>query len=806
MKTPTYNPKSSNYNYKPKRSFKEKVKNFFNVDIEKDLQEEEGQKVFQRTKLFTLNRINLFVYLALFFVIVNILVGFNLNFLYIRQILGFLFLILIPGLLIMLCFKIRKVGFWEYLVYTIGLSVAFIMFAGLAVNWTLPLLGITDKPLSLYPILICFDIFLIILGVVAWKRNADLEHEFTTPKLDTLNNVFFIIPIAFPVLAVLGAFLLNNHGPNILTMIMLGGIAVYVLFLVIFRKKLNENIWPWAILMISISILLSGWMRSWFVSGPDISLEYWVFQLTKNNSFWALSNFNNAYNAMLSLNIFPTVLSHFININDQFIFKLIIPTIFGIVPLIIYLISKRILSPLFCFFAGVLFLSMPDFLNWYEIPIRQEIAFILFGLMILVLFTKQLSPILKKVLAVIFGASMIVSHYSTAYIALAVFTLTYIFISIYKIYENRRIKKGKLHPSQKSNFYLTGFLVLLLLLFGFLWYSQVTTTADGLFAFAGKSISNFKNILNEDTRQGGSTDPLFGFFNKPKIGDYINDYQVHLSSYDISNTSNGFSKESYLQYKITPLASSNLESKINILNIPGLNSLLKQIVTKIFQFFIIVGLWAMFINKSYDKNLKVIYSAIAFLILLFLFLPFFSIDYSLTRFILQMLIMLSPVSIFGGEVLSNKLKIKGIILISILLFLLFSLFSGLIPQIIGGDLAKTQLNNFGSEYDMYYMFPQDYFSAKEIDSFNYNVLYCETSACSKINSYAGRLNGEYLNKNVVPTTISKKGYVYVSTTNNLKNMGFFVIKSLKIGYNFPTEFLNDNKNKVYNNGGSEIFK
>lgn len=106
---------------------------------------------------------NLFIGILAFLLIVNILVIFNLDYFYIRAILAFIFLITIPGLLIMLCFKIRNIKFWEYLVYTIGLSVAFIMFAGLHANWTLPAFGITDKPLSTIPILIEFDIFLLIL-------------------------------------------------------------------------------------------------------------------------------------------------------------------------------------------------------------------------------------------------------------------------------------------------------------------------------------------------------------------------------------------------------------------------------------------------------------------------------------------------------------------------------------------------------------------------------------------------------------------------------------------------------------------
>ena len=239
----------------PNLNLKNKIKNFFKADLEEVLKEEPSKK-FEKVELCSISKNKLFFGIIAFLILVNILVFFNINQFFIRATLGFIFLITIPGLLIMLMLKIREVGFWEYLVYTIGLSVAFIMFAGLAVNWTLPFLNITDKPLALIPILISFDIFLLIMGYFAYKRNQDLKPlEIKFPKLDTTNQIFFIIPIIFPVLSILGALILNNHGPNILTMIMLGGIAVYVLAIVIFRKKIDENIYPWTILLISIAVL-----------------------------------------------------------------------------------------------------------------------------------------------------------------------------------------------------------------------------------------------------------------------------------------------------------------------------------------------------------------------------------------------------------------------------------------------------------------------------------------------------------------------------------------------------------------------
>ena len=88
--------------------------------------------------------------ILIFGLIANFLVCFDIQYFYLRAVLSFIYLTTIPGLLIMLMFEIRKIGLWEYFVYTIGLSIAFLMFGGLLVNWALPLTGI-NQPLSLQP-------------------------------------------------------------------------------------------------------------------------------------------------------------------------------------------------------------------------------------------------------------------------------------------------------------------------------------------------------------------------------------------------------------------------------------------------------------------------------------------------------------------------------------------------------------------------------------------------------------------------------------------------------------------------------
>ncbi|GAH34936.1 unnamed protein product, partial [marine sediment metagenome] len=79
-----------------------------------------------------LTRNKIFSGILILWLITSILVLLNIQFLYFRAIFSFIFLTIIPGLLIMLMLKIRKIGFWEYFVYSIGLSVTFLMFGGIA--------------------------------------------------------------------------------------------------------------------------------------------------------------------------------------------------------------------------------------------------------------------------------------------------------------------------------------------------------------------------------------------------------------------------------------------------------------------------------------------------------------------------------------------------------------------------------------------------------------------------------------------------------------------------------------------------
>ena len=117
------------------------------------------------------------------------------------------------------------------------------------------------------------------------------------------------------------------------------------------------------------------------------------------------------------------------------------------------------------------------------------------------------------------------------------------------------------------------------------------------------------------------------------------------------------------------------------------------------------------------------------------------------------------------------------------------------------------LNNFGEEYDRFYTHESEVKSLEWLSKY-YNQkdkIYLDRYAILKVYSFS-KINEKNILKYILPSIIDKNAYVYSSYTNKINKTTRVNYKNNFLEYNFPTEFLNGNKNKIYNNGGSEIFK
>ena len=727
------------------------------------------------------------------FLIFNLLVMFDVNIFYIRAILSFLFIITVPGALILLILKVRDQDFWKFLVYAVGLSIGFVMFAGLAVNWILPFLHITDKPLSPWPILICFDLFLLAMGFFAYKRNKDLGIEFKILKLDRSNTIFFIIPMLFPVLSILGALILNNNGPDTLTMILLGGIAIYVLMMVIFRKKLNENLYPWSIFLISLSLLLMLSSRSQSILGSDISFEYRVLLQTLRLEHWSIENYRNTYNTCLSITILPTILIKYLNISPINLLKFIYPLLFSLVTPILLTFYKKSFPKILNFLATFFILSWVWFIDPMIGLARQEIGFIFFGLLIASFINYKEN---NKILFVIFGFCLIVSHYSTAYVGLAMLLFIW---AIEKI--NKAIKKDKTEEKDQISFRL----IAILLIFGFLWYSQVTPASNGALDFVEKTITNLNNAFNDDVRSQKLTEiiPL-------NAGGRL---QANLSAY-ISQTRSEIGGEninSNLNYQIYPVNTKYNSEKLFGLDLTKFTTYLYRGVVFLIEIMLLSGAIVMIFNKKIRARLKEnrIYYINSFFILalaLMLALPFASLSYNFERLYMQALFAISIIP-FLPLMIIKKEKLKKFLFFSmvVLLILLFLFNYGFLWK-----FSQTKqflwLNNEGQHHSFFYINFKDISAAKWINEESVNRIFLDPVSKHILAIYATNISTSNMTSSLIPQTISKTGVIYLSSHNIEDNSVFYYYRGTVFTHNLPKGNFDADKNKIYNNMGATLYQ
>lgn len=255
-----------------------------------------------------------------------------------RQVVVFVSLTFIPGILIIRIFKLHKLGNIETLLYSVGLSIATLMFTGLLMNTVYPFFGIPG-PISITPLIITISVVVLVLCVLSYMRDKD----FSDPSYIDIKNILsptVLFLCLIPFLAIFGTYLVNYHENNVLLLLLLIIIA-FIVILAAFDKFIPRKIYPLAILMISLSLLFHDSLLYPYISGGDVNLEYHVYKLVEMNSYWDSTSPSASYNAMLSVTILPSIYTYLLNIDGTWIFKIIYQVVFSLVPLGLYLAYKK---------------------------------------------------------------------------------------------------------------------------------------------------------------------------------------------------------------------------------------------------------------------------------------------------------------------------------------------------------------------------------------------------------------------------------------------------------------------------------
>ena len=720
-----------------------------------------------------------FLFILVFLVLTDLAVLLNIPIL--RPVLGFLFFTIIPGLLILHILKLDRLGLTERFVLSVGLSVSFLMFTGLLINSVYPLLGYTT-PLSTSSVIISFSVIIIILAVIGYKRNKDSSFNLSSFKLDTREKAFLLLPAFFPLMSIFGMHLMNTTSNNTILMAMLFLIPAYVILIAILHHRVPQRIYPVMLFFIGISVLLLVALRSSHIMGNDTHMEYYLFQLVANAQHWQIL-LRRALDSTLSISLLPAIYQSFMDINSEYLFKILCPLLFSISPLVIYIISKKYIGNFYAFLASFLFISQFNFI-WTAAGARTNAAVLFLALVIMAMFNDTLSKFAKVLLAIIFAASCIVSHYSTTYIFLFVLLLTWIMMEILS-----RLTRGKREPVADSvnpsedtapsvlqlrlEKGITITFVALFFTMLYFWYGQVVApTFNSLIAYPYRTLVNLNQMFVMETR-GTAVAEAFGqtlaYSAIPARAKFVF-YWLSITFIAIGVLS------TIARYK-------------RIVSIPGSG----------------YGK-ADFLERKIDAEYWVLSLACCTILVLSVALPYVLRDYGMTREYLAMMPALSIFFVIGGITVGKFLRAKPYWLLLLILIPYFICTTGTVDRIFGvpGDVV---LNSEGSSYAYYYIYDQEGYAARWLQgnaSPKDTMVYIDRGGSARLISQGG---ATVPRAELYPSLEKNReidGYIYL-TYNNVINKQIFDDKAnLQNISKYEDKFIE--KDKIYSNGGSEIYR
>ena len=671
-----------------------------------------------------------------------------------KQVIGFLYLTFIPGIVILKLLKLDELDGLETVLFSIGLSVAFLMLAGLLVNEFGFLLGISE-PLSLMPLMTILNSFILVGGILAFLRSDGVKlWEAQTLGLHPLT----LLLIGPPILSVVGAMYVNAFGNNVILLFMIIAISLLFVIGVISKKLLPPKLYSLAILMIAISLLFhSSLVSSYLVGfGSDIPFESFMAQATKNDARWSsvlMYSGDPGYgnlNSMLSITILPTIYSSLLNMGATWVLKILYPLIFSFTALALYQLWQTSVGKKSAFIAAFLLMAQQTFYTELLGLARQMVAELFFVLLLLIVLNKKMKPVNKVMCFMIFSVALVTSHYALAEMFLFFISLTLISLVVLK------------RPSRN----ITASMVVFFFVVMFSWYIYTSGSA------AFDSFLEFGNYVYSQ---------LGEFFNPASRGQ-------------------------------TVLRGLGLESPPTIWNA------ISRAFAYFTQFLIVVGFVGLITRRVKTHLEREYFTlsliAMAFLAAIIL-VPGLANTFNMTRFYHILLFFLAPLCVLGAEVLvklvskqEKELWVSILLLIVLVPYFLFQ--TGFIYEVTGSESWSLPLSSYRMNgYQMYgrlgYIDDWSVFGAqwmRENVVVQHSQIYADRSSTLNVLTTYGHIYRGDVEILSNTTKVSTNGTVYLSPLNTIH--GIIVSKSYLCTLN-ELSFLSD-MNLVYSNGGSEIYK
>lgn len=696
--------------------------------------------------------------LGFILILILTIISVTLNIPYYRQLLGLIFLIILPGLTLIYIFRLNGLDTAERSILVIGLSTNFWMIYGLILNKLCLSFGY-ESPLSGSFLVIVSSLILLVMFVSAFIYNNDSFIDISIPiKLCTKEYMFSILLIISFVLIIIGSQMLILYKNNFFLIIAILLVCATIV-LINLRGEGVYAIYPIAIVVISFSLLTMYWLRSDHILGHDVHLEYYTYSMTLINGHWSILE-QSTLDACLSISLLPAIFQCILDVNnDEQLFKGIYVLLCSFIPLIVFVISKKYIDVKYSFLAAVFYASHGTFIASPGSP-RTNICILFVGLVVMVLIHEGLIAFQKRVLSIIFLIGIIFSHYSTAYIFFFMAAFAVIGIFIFKDYIG----------SYRLNY---NFLVIFIVLI-FLWYGQIIEAPFDLgLRFIDKTISSMSSMFIEEAK----SPQIALIYGSGMEGKPIVSWILWANTW-ISFILIGISCVYMISDYINLMYRSNecrLDSKLLI--------------------------------NRFDPVLVLFLMAGSILLVATLLIPQLSMGYEINRILILLFIIFAPLVPLGGIVVLSKFKINPLFLLLPVIIIAFMGETGALHSIYG--VRASFIVDPYSPSNNWQLVHQTEISAIQWLATNRDI--SERLFSTDYHGYRklisqGKISYNSINRIEFANHGNIHGYLFLHNHNILSGKLFSSSKRSEELEISNYENLFTSMNKLFTNGGSEIWK
>ncbi|MFY0407339.1 hypothetical protein [Solicola sp. PLA-1-18] len=392
------------------------------------------------------------------------------------------FLLTVPGALGLRAIGIAPGGRGHAVLYTVATSVALNLAAVLGVTVVGALTSLA-RPLSTLPVVLAVDVMVLLLAAIAVLRRD--AAPVPVPRTVSPLTALLLLPAAMAA----GAMLIENRDQPWLAYVALVGAGAAVLWALRAARDGHDGVVAMILYCVTLTLLWSYSLRSSGLYGFDVQQEFAAFRNTADALRWAPAG-GDPYGAMLSITALPTAWWQVTGLAPLAIFKALLPALFALYPIGVYLIARRWAGGVASLVAtSVLFLTS-SMAGQLPALARQEVGLLLFVVLVLVAFDRAVGRRQAMGLVVLLSAGLVVSHYSSAYVAILFLVLARVVAAVVAL------RCGRSRTSV-----LTLPIVALILVMSVVWTGPVTDSGNNVASFADRLSSNGLAIL---PNSGGS--------------------------------------------------------------------------------------------------------------------------------------------------------------------------------------------------------------------------------------------------------------------------------------------------------------